>query len=206
MASTLPTRLSAPPSDVSPTADPIAELTSSADAALSDRTADAASSVAVATQTEPAAALPNKLVLAIQRELSQRGYDPGRQTGIPGILTRAAIMAFEADQHLPITGEPSEELLRQIVLGIAGSETSLKVVQGTHATRVTAGAQRLLAHLGYDPGPVNGMLGDATRKALRRFEGDAGFVPRGRISGEVIAELARRAGARIDVADEALSR
>ena len=59
--------------------------------------------------------------------------------------------------------------------------------------------------LGYDPGAVDGQLSDATRKSLRRFEADMGLVPKGRVSGAVLSELARRAHARIEVSDEALS-
>jgi peptidoglycan hydrolase-like protein with peptidoglycan-binding domain len=76
---------------------------------------------------------------------------------------------------------------------------------GPTAARIIGGAQRLLTRLGYKPGAIDGQLNDATRKALKRFETDSGFVPKGRVSGEVIAELARQAHARIEVSDEALA-
>lgn len=146
------------------------------------------------------------LTSSIQRELADRGYAVGQVNGRAGLLTRSAIMAFEFDQHFPLTGEPGEELLRRILLGLAAPDDELAVPPGAKAARIIGGAQRLLRQLGYDPGPVNAQLGEPTRKALRRFEADAGLLPKGRISGEVMAELAHRSHTRIDAYDEALSR
>lgn len=186
--------------------DPVARLLANADADLSVRTADTSRAAAdlPAPANSPTAA-DGKLVAAIQRELAARGYDPGRVNGALGIITRSAILAFEFDQHFALTGEPSEELMRRIILGLSGGFADATTAPGAKARRIIGGAQRLLVRLGYDPGPVNAQLDEETRKALRRFEADAGMVPKGRVSGEVIAELARRAHARIEVTDEALS-
>jgi len=178
---------------------------SNADSDLSLRSSGSSRTAAEMPAPEAAPA-DAKLVAAIQRELAGHGYDPGKINGIVGIVTRSAIMAFEFDQHFSMTGEPSEELMRRLVLGLSGPAGEPSLPPSEKAKRVVGGAQRLLQRLGYDPGPINGQLDDPTRKALRRFEGDTGMVPRGRVSGEVIAELARRAHARIEVSDEALSR
>lgn len=185
--------------------DPVGQLLANADADLSVRTADAgrAATDLPAPDTKPPA--DAKLLAAIQRELAAHGYDPGRVNGVLGIVTRSAVMAFEFDQHFPLTGEPNEELMRRIVLGLSGNAEDPTLQTGAKAKRIIGGAQRLLLRLGYDPGPVNAQLNDDTRKALRRFEADAGMVPKGRVSGEVMTELARRAHARIEVTDEALS-
>ena len=176
----------------------------SADADLSVRTAT--DSETPAEQSSMGDGQPGeKLVSAIQRELASRGYDPGRITGTPGIVTRSAILAYQFDQHLALTAEPSEELLRQIVLGLAGSPAEQSQRPSEKAARIIGGTQRLLVRLGYSPGTIDGQLSVATRKALRHFETDAGFAPKGRVSGEIISELARRAHARIEVSDEALS-
>jgi peptidoglycan hydrolase-like protein with peptidoglycan-binding domain len=55
------------------------------------------------------------LVRAVQRELTQRGYNPGPQDGTVSPLTRAAILAYEKDQGLPSTGEASERLLKAML-------------------------------------------------------------------------------------------
>ena len=187
-----------------PAADPVSSLMASADADLAMRTTDGAEAIASDPGIDDASD-NDKLISAIQRELAAHGYDPGKVNGKAGIVTRSAILAFEFDHHMALTAEPSSELLRQIVMGMAGPAASANEPAGDKASRIIAGAQRLLVRLGYKPGPVDGQLNDATRKALKKFESESGFVPKGRVSGEVIAELARQSHARIEVTDEALA-
>jgi peptidoglycan hydrolase-like protein with peptidoglycan-binding domain len=185
--------------------DPALQLQASADADLSVRTAsiDRATTDLSTPEVAPADA---KLTASIQRELTDRGYGCGAINGKAGLMTRSAIMAFEFDQHFQLTGEPSDELLRRILLGLTAGTNDPLLPPGEKAGRIIAGAQRLLRRLGYDPGQVNGQLTEPMRKALRMFEADAGMIPKGRVSGEVMAEITRRAHARIEVYDEALSR
>ncbi len=186
------------------TADPVGGLMANADADLALRTADGAEAVAGQALLDDMGP-SEKLIGALQRELAAHGYDPGRANGKVGIITRSAILAFQFDQHLALTAEPSEELLRQVVMGLSGAPVTAPQAATDKAIRIIGGAQRLLTRLGYAPGPIDGQLNETTRKALRRFEGDSGFVPKGRVSGELISELARRAHARIAVSDEALT-
>lgn len=53
----------------------------------------------------------------------------------------------------------------------------------------TVAAQRLLLALGYDPGPVDGIAGPATRDAIRRFEAAQGLPPTGRLTPALLARL-----------------
>ena len=55
-------------------------------------------------------------VRAIQRELNLRGYEVGTPDGKRGLVTEAAIMAFEYDHAMALTGEPTEALLMQILM------------------------------------------------------------------------------------------
>ena len=52
--------------------------------------------------------------IALQQRLTARGFDAGRPDGVIGTGTREAIAAFQADSGLPVTGEPSTELLRML--------------------------------------------------------------------------------------------
>lgn len=54
-------------------------------------------------------------VIAIQRALSDYGYGPLRPTGVYDPDTRAAIERFERDRRLPITGQMSERVTRELV-------------------------------------------------------------------------------------------
>lgn len=50
----------------------------------------------------------------LQRRLTAAGFDTGGSDGVIGSKTKAAISAYEASVGLPVTGEPSLELLRRL--------------------------------------------------------------------------------------------
>ncbi len=50
----------------------------------------------------------------LQRRLTARGYDTGGTDGVVGSNTQAAISAFQRASGLPVTGEPSPELLARL--------------------------------------------------------------------------------------------
>ncbi|WP_246739689.1 lytic murein transglycosylase [Martelella sp. HB161492] len=50
----------------------------------------------------------------LQRRLSQAGYDAGTADGVFGAKTRAAIAAYQAENGLPVTGDPSMALLDRL--------------------------------------------------------------------------------------------
>jgi peptidoglycan hydrolase-like protein with peptidoglycan-binding domain len=62
---------------------------------------------------------PSRQVLAIQRALSEYGYGPLKPTGIYDADTRATIERFERDRKLPITGQISERVTRELA-GLTG--------------------------------------------------------------------------------------
>lgn len=63
----------------------------------------------------------------------------------------------------------------------------------SHLVPATLEVQRHLKAIGYDPGPVDGLIGPKTREAIRQLERDAGVEPTGIISNELIDFLARAA-------------
>lgn len=132
---------------------------------------------------------------AIQRELQIRGYETGSQDGIAGTMTRGAIMAYEQDHGLPLTAQPSDALLKAIVLGEGGKPIKGPITPKTgNAREVVRSVQLSLKKLGYKPGAANGVLTPQTANAIRAFESDQGFSESGRISGPLIARLGRLAG------------
>lgn len=50
----------------------------------------------------------------LQRRLTAKGFDTEGSDGVIGAKTRAAISAYEASVGLPVTGEPTLELLRRL--------------------------------------------------------------------------------------------
>jgi len=50
-------------------------------------------------------------------------------------------------------------------------------------------AQTALAHMGYNPGVPDGMIGAGTRQALRAWQKDHGLPADGYLSPEIVARL-----------------
>ena len=77
-------------------------------------------------KSKPAAAPPRKndpianllatdpQVMAVQRALSSYGYGQIKPTGVYDPETRAAIERFERERKLPVTGQVSDRLTREL--------------------------------------------------------------------------------------------
>lgn len=57
---------------------------------------------------------PSSRVIAVQRALNDFGYGPVKATGNYGSETISAIQKFERDRKLPVTGQISPRLLREL--------------------------------------------------------------------------------------------
>ena len=135
-----------------------------------------------------------ELAKSIQQKLVQRGYEPGTPDGVTGVVTRAAIMAYEHDQGLALTGEPSETLLQHLQSGSSakpGGFQKPRPHRSASAEQIIRTVQHSLAQLGYFAGKVDGRTGDDTIRAIREYEMDAGLTPTGRVSAPLLIKLAR---------------
>jgi peptidoglycan hydrolase-like protein with peptidoglycan-binding domain len=137
-------------------------------------------------------------VRAIERELSARRYGPLAGDGSVSLATRAAIMAYEHDQGLPLSGIAGEATLKRLLLGASANidqaaDAGAGKVRSAQAEEVVRTVQLWLAALHYPPGQIDGKVGADTVKAIREFEVDNGMVPRGRISAELVTRLGNAA-------------
>jgi peptidoglycan hydrolase-like protein with peptidoglycan-binding domain len=80
------------------------------------------------------------VVRAIQRELSLLGYDVGGVDGQLSDKTRQAISAFQMREGLAVTGLPSDDVLRQILLG--------DTISTSDVTGSIPAADSIAAHVG----------------------------------------------------------
>ncbi len=91
----------------------------SAGAAPARPAASASAAAASSTAADPG------LVRAIQRALTEQGYDPGVADGIMGGRTRGAILRFQVDAGLTRDGRPSTEVLNALnAKRLGGSATA----------------------------------------------------------------------------------
>ncbi len=58
--------------------------------------------------------IPSRRVIALQRALAEFGYGQIKPTGILDADTQAAIEKFERERRLPITGQPSDRVTREL--------------------------------------------------------------------------------------------
>ncbi len=135
------------------------------------------------------------LVLATQRELAALGYYKGPVDGRYGRATRNAIIAFQKQADLPVTGRPDQKTLDRLMyerkLASAARFTASLPPENADVAQVRRVQQRL-ARLGYRPGPVDGRLGTKTRMAIRQFQKDRGLPVTGRIDSRFLKALGVR--------------
>lgn len=148
-----------------------------------------------AEPADPTGAAPNgteidvDVVRTVQRELAHRGYEPGPADGLVHAVTRAAVMAYEHDHGLPLTGLPSEHLLKMILFGVpadAARDGGREPLP--QAREVIRNVQDSLVSLGY-PVKVDGRMGKETAHYIRAFESQHGLTPSGRVSGALLLKL-----------------
>jgi peptidoglycan hydrolase-like protein with peptidoglycan-binding domain len=136
-------------------------------------------------------------VRSIQGELHRRGYAPGTADGSVGLVTRAAVMAYEHDQGLPLTADPSPEILAHLRHGTSAPGAAigldgLPTPPAGHAEQVIRSVQTSLSRLGYLGRVTDSATPEQTLRAIREFEMDNGMVPSGRISAPLVVKLAKQ--------------
>ncbi|MGK9165591.1 SEL1-like repeat protein [Inquilinus limosus] len=111
----------------------------------------------------------------IQRLLARLNFDPGPADGRIGPRTRAAIAAFQRSLDLPVTRRPSAALLEALHTAAQAVPAEAAVTSAPMPEpRLTAARikeiQRQLRRLGFNPGPIDGLIGPRTRAAIAAFE------------------------------------
>lgn len=136
---------------------------------------------------------------SVQRELAASGLYSGQVDGVSGRRTKLAIIAYQRANGLDETGQASTDLIEHIRYTRQINEAVNMTDVGTAAPRAATPSTKPvdtvtrvqvgLAELGYEPGAINGQLGQQTRNAILKFERDRGIRPTGDISSTLIAEL-----------------
>jgi peptidoglycan hydrolase-like protein with peptidoglycan-binding domain len=164
-----------------------AALPSSAKSVSANEAAPPSAAEPRTVRAEPQRA-PEQLVAAVRRELVRNGYEAGLRTAEAGVDLRAAIIAFEFDQGLSMTGEVSEAILKSLLF--AGSKGEAGPPQRFESRRkLIAEVQEMLSGLGYGGGRADGRLDEETREAIRKFESDRNLTQGGKLTPRVLLEM-----------------
>jgi peptidoglycan hydrolase-like protein with peptidoglycan-binding domain len=133
---------------------------------------------------------PTPLVRSIQKKLIQFGYKSLPQDGLPGRETRAAILAAQFEQGVPMTGEPADSVLAALFFLEASGRTRIGSSERFEQDRrLVEQVEDFLAKLGYGSGPIDGQLDGKTREAIRRFEADRQLKADGRLTERILLEM-----------------
>ena len=139
-------------------------------------------------------------VLKAQRQLADLGLYSGADDGIIGSETRIAIMRYQQDNGLAVSGRADSQFLEhlQYVHHIHQASTAASSTIFTLDAGSIERAQRRLTRLGYDPGPIDGKIGAKTTNAIRLYQSDMRLPPDGELSAELLNLLAPAVTSQID--------
>jgi len=172
--------------------------------------ARAAAPIASAAIATPIPTDPVQLLMETQRSLAALKLYDGAVDGKMGRQTRAAITAFETEQGLPATGQPSARLLALLRKVLPkSSDASIPDDGPTAAAAAVPPAdptatgsidpaqsaarirkvQSALNDIGYGPIRVDGQGGGDTEDAVRRFELDNGLALTGQVNDMLVQKL-----------------
>jgi peptidoglycan hydrolase-like protein with peptidoglycan-binding domain len=131
-------------------------------------------------------------VRALQTLLLRAAYLPGPIDGRYGPLTELAVRRYQASHGLPSTGIAGPRTLA----GLSARAVAVGPGAGyPNGSRLVARLQRSLAAAGSSPGPIDGLYGPLTRRAVGRYQATHGLPVTGVADRRTLARLAARAGA-----------
>jgi len=166
---------------------------------------------------EPAASFGpvtgNETAFFVQSKLFELGYFKEKVDGYYGPKTAAAIREFEAENGLTPSGAIGDDLVEILNSGrvvvpfstpsvapVSNADPLLNIAQQANletipmqpnaiSSDLVAKVQKGLTSLGYDVGTVDGIPGEATATAIRRFENFYNYPQTGKVSPELIDML-----------------
>ncbi|MGB3511138.1 MAG: peptidoglycan-binding protein [Microcoleaceae cyanobacterium] len=155
-------------------------------------------------------------VWAVQRRLQARGFDPGSVDSVFGSRTTQAVKAFQDSKGLNITGIVDETTWKALAQPsftprpqIRAQKPQIEVQKPQiRAQKPQIEAQKLLAKgdrgskvktlqvrletIGFDPGPIDGIFGIKTIRAVKEFQQAKGIKPDGVVDKKTWETLSRK--------------
>jgi len=125
----------------------------------------------------------------IHDQLTQRGYNAGPPTRMVTPRLRRAISTYQRDAGLPVDGLATPELQNQLRFGPV---VNARGAGGAAVDPKVSIVQHHLRRLGYDPGPIDGVMGPKTRAGIAAFQQANGLLVNPVADDALIEALARR--------------
>lgn len=118
-------------------------------------------------------------VRGLQLLLATAGMNPGPIDGIFGGLTESAVSRYQSANSLAATGTVNQALLDLLADTTTPPDVILQT--GDRGAEVQD-LQELVGLVGFDPGPLDGIFGSLTARAVRRFQGVHGLPGDGAVN------------------------
>lgn len=122
------------------------------------------------------------LVADVQAALRDQGYGVDEVNGALDAQTRAAIRAFQRNQGLPASGQPTPALLALI-------ETQSQQGRQMTDAEVIREIEIRLHNRGYDIQTIDGRIEQDTAQSIRAYQEEQGLSPTGEPSRSLLAHM-----------------
>jgi uncharacterized YkwD family protein len=168
-------------------------------------------------------------VAVLQQNLTEAGYNPGPVNGFFGYRTKRAVMLFQQDNNLEITGEVGQQTWSLLIdngsapdqnipdqdsdSNSGGSnqveqddpnrtgDSSKIVLEYRDRGNQVKELQTRLEKLDHNPGPVNGYYAYMTKRAVKNFQRDNNLAVTGNVD-EVTWNLLKSKTGQVDIPNE----
>lgn len=162
------------------------------------RQADAAQNQQRPTEPAKPADKASRLQAALQRELLRKGY--ASQTHLQNFNLSAALLVYEYDSGLPLTGKPTEALLKHLIFDLDPAPRGPFADRAEADPKLVLATQKALLELGFFSGTLSGHVDVWTANAIKAFEHHRGLPVTGRLNEITLLELVSFSGQPLRVA------
>ncbi len=145
-----------------------------------------------AITSPPASTQPErkaKVEAAIERQLTRKGYEIAQ-----GGSVRGAVIAYEFDAGLPLSGAFSDGLLKQMVFETRSAPRGPLADRAEADRQLVLSVQKKLLELGFFSGTLTSQMDIWTINAVKAFERHRGIGITGRLNEATLGELIAYSG------------
>ncbi len=133
-----------------------------------------------------------RILAALQRELGRHGYAGQLRDQANGL--RLAVLAYEFDNGMPLTGRPTGALLKHVIFDLNQAPRGVFADRAEVNQRLVIEVQKALLGLGFFRGALSGRMDVWTSEAVKDFERHRGLKLTGRLTEETLLELVSYSG------------
>ncbi len=153
------------------------------------------------TEPPPALVYSASTIQQVQQTLNNRGFKAGPVDGTIGSSLQASIREFQRSENLEDTGNLNPRTLSalgiqvQAISPLPPAPVPYASVPVPYASVPTVRqVQHALKSRGFLAGPVDGMMGPATERALRQFQESENLQTTGQLNRQTVAALGVQGG------------